>query len=120
MEFLFLQYESTVNYKHCQIVKTEAGQFNLSGAKKSFGSLRELLHCYQKEALRSEGYTFQLSRCCPPRLKGQWSHTVQICVEPHTQSYTVTYTHSTCTVDTVDFFVQLIFCMESAFFHHTG
>uniref|UniRef100_A0A671XZ85 Tyrosine-protein kinase n=1 Tax=Sparus aurata TaxID=8175 RepID=A0A671XZ85_SPAAU len=48
---------------------TEAGQYILSGAKRSFGSLRELLHCYQKEALRTDGYTFQLTRCCPPTLK---------------------------------------------------
>ncbi|XP_076614474.1 tyrosine-protein kinase JAK2-like isoform X2 [Chaetodon auriga] len=62
-------YESMVDYKHCQIVKTDAEQFILSGAKRSFGSLRELLHCYQKEALRTDGYTFQLTRCCPPSLK---------------------------------------------------
>ncbi|TNN65069.1 Tyrosine-protein kinase JAK2 [Liparis tanakae] len=58
-----------VDYKHCQIVKTESGEFILSGAKRSFGSLRELLHCYQKEALRTDGYTFQLTRCCSPSLK---------------------------------------------------
>uniref|UniRef100_A0A671XSJ1 Tyrosine-protein kinase n=1 Tax=Sparus aurata TaxID=8175 RepID=A0A671XSJ1_SPAAU len=63
------EYETMVDYKHCQIVKTEAGQYILSGAKRSFGSLRELLHCYQKEALRTDGYTFQLTRCCPPTLK---------------------------------------------------
>ncbi|XP_054467869.1 tyrosine-protein kinase JAK2a [Anoplopoma fimbria] len=62
-------YETTVDYKHCQIVKTESGEFILSGAKRSFGSLRELLHCYQKEALRTDGYTFQLTRCCSPSLK---------------------------------------------------
>ncbi|KAM9337997.1 tyrosine-protein kinase JAK2-like [Symphorus nematophorus] len=62
-------YETMVDYKHCQIVKTEAGQYILSGAKRSFGSLRELLHCYQKEALRTDGYTFQLTRCCPPSSK---------------------------------------------------
>nr|XP_046231734.1 tyrosine-protein kinase JAK2a isoform X2 [Scatophagus argus] len=62
-------YETMVDYKHCHIVKTEAGQYILSGAKRSFGSLRELLHCYQKEALRTDGYTFQLTRCCPPTLK---------------------------------------------------
>ncbi|CAJ1070903.1 tyrosine-protein kinase JAK2-like [Xyrichtys novacula] len=62
-------YESMVDYKHCQIVKTEAGEYILSGAKRSFGSLRELLHCYQKEALRTDGYTFQLTRCCPPTPK---------------------------------------------------
>ncbi|XP_033503192.1 tyrosine-protein kinase JAK2a [Epinephelus lanceolatus] len=58
--------ETRVDYKHCQIVKTESGEYILSGAKRSFGSLRELLHCYQKEALRTDGYTFQLTRCCSP------------------------------------------------------
>ncbi|KAG7498689.1 tyrosine-protein kinase JAK2-like [Solea senegalensis] len=62
-------YESMVEYKHCQIMKLETGEYILSGAKRSFGSLRELLHCYQKEALRTEGYTFQLTRCCPPTPK---------------------------------------------------
>ncbi|KAI4817145.1 hypothetical protein KUCAC02_009424 [Chaenocephalus aceratus] len=62
-------YETLVDYKHCQIVKMETGEYNLSGAKRSFGSLKELLHCYQKEALRTDGYTFQLSRCCSPSLK---------------------------------------------------
>lgn len=62
-----------VDYKHCQIMKTESGEYILSGAKKSFGSLRELLHCYQKEALRTDGYTFQLTKCCPPSSKGQSS-----------------------------------------------
>ncbi|XP_074546358.1 tyrosine-protein kinase JAK2-like [Halichoeres trimaculatus] len=62
-------YESMVDYKHCQITKTEAGEFILSGAKRSFSSLRELLHCYQKEALRTDGYTFQLTKCCPPTPK---------------------------------------------------
>uniref|UniRef100_A0A8D3DHZ3 Tyrosine-protein kinase n=1 Tax=Scophthalmus maximus TaxID=52904 RepID=A0A8D3DHZ3_SCOMX len=59
-------YETMVDYKHCQIKKVESGEYILSGAKRSFGSLRELLHCYQKEALRTDGYTFQLTRCCPP------------------------------------------------------
>nr|AMV91901.1 janus kinase 2a [Acanthogobius hasta] len=61
--------ESMVDYKHCQIVKTEAGEYILSGAKRSFGSLKELLNCYQKEALRTDGYTFQLTKCCAPCLK---------------------------------------------------
>ncbi|KAM6901168.1 tyrosine-protein kinase JAK2a [Lycodopsis pacificus] len=61
--------ETMVDYKHCQITKTESGEYMLSGAKRSFGSLRELLHCYQKEALRTDGYTFQLTRCCSPGLK---------------------------------------------------
>lgn len=74
------QHDSALDYKHCQIVKTEAGQFVLSGAKRSCGSIRELLHCYQREALRADGYTFQLSRCCPPSLKGQRLHPVGVTV----------------------------------------
>lgn len=66
-----MQRDTTVDYKHCQILKTEAGQFLLSGAKRSCASIRELLHCYRKEALRTDGHTFQLSRGCPPSLKGQ-------------------------------------------------
>ncbi|KAJ0057158.1 hypothetical protein NL108_002092, partial [Boleophthalmus pectinirostris] len=62
-------YETMVDYKHCQIVKTEAGEYTLSGAKRSFGSLKELLNCYQKEALRTDGYTFQLTKCCAPSPK---------------------------------------------------
>lgn len=59
-------YEAMMDYKHCQIVKTESGEYILSGAKRSFGSLKELLNCYQKEALRTDGYTFQLTKCCAP------------------------------------------------------
>uniref|UniRef100_A0A7N6AEB7 Tyrosine-protein kinase n=1 Tax=Anabas testudineus TaxID=64144 RepID=A0A7N6AEB7_ANATE len=62
-------YETMVDCKHCQIMKTESGEYILSGAKRSFGSLKELLHCYQKEALCTDGYTFQLTRCCPPSPK---------------------------------------------------
>uniref|UniRef100_A0A8C8MN70 Tyrosine-protein kinase n=1 Tax=Oncorhynchus tshawytscha TaxID=74940 RepID=A0A8C8MN70_ONCTS len=58
-----------VGFKHCQIVKTDQGEYVLSGAKKSFSSLRELLHCYQKEALRSDGYIFKFTKCCPPKAK---------------------------------------------------
>uniref|UniRef100_A0A672ZJM9 Tyrosine-protein kinase n=1 Tax=Sphaeramia orbicularis TaxID=375764 RepID=A0A672ZJM9_9TELE len=58
-----------VDYKHCQIVRTESGEYILSGAKRRFGSLKELLNCYQKEALRTEGYTFQLTKCCAPSPK---------------------------------------------------
>uniref|UniRef100_A0AAX7TI20 Tyrosine-protein kinase n=1 Tax=Astatotilapia calliptera TaxID=8154 RepID=A0AAX7TI20_ASTCA len=74
-------YETMVDYKHCQITKTESGEYILSGAKRSFGSLRELLNCYQKEALRTDGYTFQLIRCCPPSHKGQCSHPEHVCDE---------------------------------------
>uniref|UniRef100_A0A3B4BM17 Tyrosine-protein kinase n=1 Tax=Periophthalmus magnuspinnatus TaxID=409849 RepID=A0A3B4BM17_9GOBI len=62
-------YDSKVDYKHCQIVKTEVGEYTLSGAKRSFGSLKELLNCYQKEALRTDGYNFQLTKCCAPSPK---------------------------------------------------
>nr|XP_046160943.1 tyrosine-protein kinase JAK2-like isoform X1 [Oncorhynchus gorbuscha]XP_046160944.1 tyrosine-protein kinase JAK2-like isoform X1 [Oncorhynchus gorbuscha]XP_046160945.1 tyrosine-protein kinase JAK2-like isoform X1 [Oncorhynchus gorbuscha] len=61
--------DSLVEYKHCQIVKTDQGDYILSGATKSFASLRELLHRYQKEALRSDGHIFQFTKCCPPKAK---------------------------------------------------
>uniref|UniRef100_A0A8C5GAA4 Tyrosine-protein kinase n=1 Tax=Gouania willdenowi TaxID=441366 RepID=A0A8C5GAA4_GOUWI len=67
--FMSFVYNTMVDYKHCQILKTELGEYILSGSKKSFGSLKELLHCYHKEALRTDGYTFQLNRCCPPSPK---------------------------------------------------
>lgn len=62
-------------------MKTEDGQFILSGAKRSCASIRELLHCYQREALRADGYTFQLSRCCPPSLKGQRLQPLEVTIE---------------------------------------
>ncbi|XP_030623229.1 tyrosine-protein kinase JAK2a [Chanos chanos] len=61
--------DGRMEYKHCQIVKTVNGEFVLSGAKRSFGSLRDLLHRYQKEALRSDGHIFQFIKCCPPKSK---------------------------------------------------
>ncbi|MCJ8741247.1 hypothetical protein PDJAM_G00068510 [Pangasius djambal] len=62
-------YDSVFEYKHCQIVRNLEGEFVLSGAKCVFSSLSELLHRYQKEALRSEGHIFQFTKCCPPRNK---------------------------------------------------
>lgn len=62
-------YETMVDCKHCQIVKTETGEYILSGAKRSFGSLKELVNCYQKEALCTDGFTFQLTKCCAPSTK---------------------------------------------------
>ncbi|XP_030049659.1 tyrosine-protein kinase JAK2 [Microcaecilia unicolor] len=56
-------------YKHCLITKNENGEYNLSGAKKSFGTLKDLLNCYQKETVRSDGIIFQFTRCCPPKPK---------------------------------------------------
>ncbi|KAF7696634.1 hypothetical protein HF521_005052 [Silurus meridionalis] len=64
-----LECDGVFDYKHCQIVRTPSGEFVLSGAKCVFSSLSELLHRYQKEALRSEGHIFQFTRCCPPRNK---------------------------------------------------
>ncbi|KAJ8286608.1 hypothetical protein GJAV_G00041090 [Gymnothorax javanicus] len=61
--------DGTVEYKHCQIVKTHTGEYNLSGAKKNFSSLKDLLHCYQKETVRSDGIIFQFTKCCPPKVK---------------------------------------------------
>ncbi|KAL4617367.1 tyrosine-protein kinase JAK2-like [Arapaima gigas] len=61
--------DKTVAHKHCQIVKTPTHEYNLSGAKRSFSCLRELLHCYQKETVRSDEYIFQFTKCCPPKAK---------------------------------------------------
>lgn len=69
---------SALDYKHCLIVRTGEGQFVLSGAKRSCGSIGELLQSYRKEALRTNGYTFQLSRGCPPGLRGQTVHTLAL------------------------------------------
>ncbi|CAB1318153.1 unnamed protein product [Coregonus sp. 'balchen'] len=52
-----------------EIVKTDQGEYILSGAKKSFSSLRELLHCYQKEVLCSDGHIFKLTKCCPLKVR---------------------------------------------------
>ncbi|XP_060746360.1 tyrosine-protein kinase JAK2a [Tachysurus vachellii] len=62
-------YDGMFEYKHCQVVRSVAGEFVLSGANCVFSSLSELLHRYQKEALRSEGHIFQFTKCCPPRNK---------------------------------------------------
>uniref|UniRef100_A0A3Q3K8Q4 Tyrosine-protein kinase n=1 Tax=Monopterus albus TaxID=43700 RepID=A0A3Q3K8Q4_MONAL len=82
-------YDSLVDCKHCQIVKTESGEYILSGAKRSFSSLSELLHCYKKEALRTDGYTFQLTRCCPPSdrdksnlLVCRYNQGAEVCLSP--------------------------------------
>uniref|UniRef100_A0A667XVH4 Tyrosine-protein kinase n=1 Tax=Myripristis murdjan TaxID=586833 RepID=A0A667XVH4_9TELE len=58
-----------VEYKHCQITRSASGEFNLSGTKRNFSSLQELLSCYQKETVRSDGVIFQFSKCCPPKSK---------------------------------------------------
>uniref|UniRef100_A0A671RVT8 Tyrosine-protein kinase n=1 Tax=Sinocyclocheilus anshuiensis TaxID=1608454 RepID=A0A671RVT8_9TELE len=56
-----------VEYKHCLITRSENGDYNLSGTKKNFRSLKELLKCYQKETVKSDGVVFQFSRCCSPK-----------------------------------------------------
>ncbi|XP_051750193.1 tyrosine-protein kinase JAK2 [Ctenopharyngodon idella] len=58
-----------VEYKHCLITRSENGDYNLSGTKRSFRSLQELLKCYQKETVKSDGVIFQFSRCCSPKAK---------------------------------------------------
>uniref|UniRef100_A0A671RUQ4 Tyrosine-protein kinase n=1 Tax=Sinocyclocheilus anshuiensis TaxID=1608454 RepID=A0A671RUQ4_9TELE len=58
-----------VEYKHCLITRSENGDYNLSGTKKNFRSLKELLKCYQKETVKSDGVVFQFSRCCSPKAK---------------------------------------------------
>uniref|UniRef100_A0A3B5LTB4 Tyrosine-protein kinase n=1 Tax=Xiphophorus couchianus TaxID=32473 RepID=A0A3B5LTB4_9TELE len=67
--FLTFPLFDTVDYKHCQITRSAAGEFNLSGTKRNFSSLQELLSCYQKETVRSDGIVFQFSKCCPPQSK---------------------------------------------------
>eukprot|EP00064_Thunnus_orientalis_P015834 superscaffoldBa00003015_g15894 len=52
-----------VEYKHCQITRSASGEFNLSGTKRNFSSLQELLSCYQKETVRSDSIIFQFSKC---------------------------------------------------------
>ncbi|MEQ2310604.1 Tyrosine-protein kinase jak2, partial [Ameca splendens] len=58
-----------VDYKHCQITRSATGEFNLSGTKRNFSTLQELLSCYQKETVRSDSIIFQFSKCCPPQSK---------------------------------------------------
>ena len=65
------QVYDVVDYKHCQITRSPCGEVNLSGTKRNFGSLQELLSCYQKETVRSDGIAFQFSKRCPPKSKGE-------------------------------------------------
>ncbi|KAI2664379.1 Tyrosine-protein kinase JAK2 [Labeo rohita] len=58
-----------VEYKHCLITRSESGDYNLSGTKRNFRCLKELLKCYQKETVKSDGIIFQFSRCCSPKAK---------------------------------------------------
>uniref|UniRef100_A0A8D3CP57 non-specific protein-tyrosine kinase n=1 Tax=Scophthalmus maximus TaxID=52904 RepID=A0A8D3CP57_SCOMX len=65
------QVYDTIEYKHCQITRSASREFNLSGTKRNFSSLQELLSCYQKETVRSDSVIFQFSKCCPPKAKGK-------------------------------------------------
>uniref|UniRef100_A0A671VI24 Tyrosine-protein kinase n=1 Tax=Sparus aurata TaxID=8175 RepID=A0A671VI24_SPAAU len=65
----FMTFPVEVEYKHCQITRSANGEFNLSGTKRNFSSLQELLCCYQKETVRSDSIIFQFSKCCPPKSK---------------------------------------------------
>ncbi|TSM85947.1 Tyrosine-protein kinase JAK2 [Bagarius yarrelli] len=58
-----------VQYKHCLISRSDDGDYVLSGTKRTFRSMEELLKCYQKETVRSDGIAFQFSKCCPPKAK---------------------------------------------------
>ncbi|XP_066511881.1 tyrosine-protein kinase JAK2-like [Hoplias malabaricus] len=58
-----------VEYKHCLISRSDNGDYVLSGTKRTFRSMQELLKCYQKETVRSDGITFQFSKCCPPKAR---------------------------------------------------
>ncbi|KAL0979614.1 hypothetical protein UPYG_G00187300 [Umbra pygmaea] len=62
-----------IEYKHCQITEDANGEFNLSGTKRNFSRLGELLTCYQKETVRSDGIIFQFSKCCQPKSKDKSS-----------------------------------------------
>uniref|UniRef100_A0A8B9P838 Tyrosine-protein kinase n=1 Tax=Apteryx owenii TaxID=8824 RepID=A0A8B9P838_APTOW len=62
--------ENATDYKHCLITKNENGEYNLSGTKRSFGNLKDLLTCYQTETVRSDSIIFQFIKCCPPKPKG--------------------------------------------------
>lgn len=66
-----MQRENTTDYKHCLITKNENGEYNLSGTKRSFGNLKDLLTCYQTETVRSDNIIFQFIKCCPPKPKGK-------------------------------------------------
>ncbi|KAJ8006058.1 hypothetical protein DPEC_G00124320 [Dallia pectoralis] len=58
-----------IEYKHCQITQDAHGEFNLSGSKRNFHSLQDLLNCYHKDTVRSDGIIFQFTKCCQPKFK---------------------------------------------------
>ncbi|TFK15462.1 palmitoyltransferase ZDHHC21 [Platysternon megacephalum] len=64
-----IERDGVAEYKHCLITKNETGEYNLSGTKRSFGNLKDLLNCYQTETVRSDNIIFQFTKCCPPKPK---------------------------------------------------
>uniref|UniRef100_A0A452UTW1 Tyrosine-protein kinase n=1 Tax=Ursus maritimus TaxID=29073 RepID=A0A452UTW1_URSMA len=70
--------ENVIEYKHCLITKNENGEYNLSGTKKNFSNLKDLLNCYQMETVRSDSIIFQFTKCCPPKLKGKIIFLIQL------------------------------------------
>uniref|UniRef100_A0A8B9J348 Tyrosine-protein kinase n=1 Tax=Amazona collaria TaxID=241587 RepID=A0A8B9J348_9PSIT len=71
-----IERENTTDYKHCLITKNENGEYNLSGTKRSFSNLKDLLTCYQTETVRSDSIIFQFVKCCPPKPKGKRSFVI--------------------------------------------
>lgn len=51
-------------------MKNENREYNLSGTKRNFSNLKDLLNCYQMETVRSDSIIFQFTKCCPPKPKG--------------------------------------------------
>ncbi|XP_070598682.1 tyrosine-protein kinase JAK2 isoform X1 [Erythrolamprus reginae] len=64
-----VQQDSIIDYKHCLITKNENGEYNLTGTRKCFSNLVDLLNCYRTETVRSDSMIFQFTRCCPPKPK---------------------------------------------------
>ncbi|XP_023657274.1 tyrosine-protein kinase JAK2 isoform X1 [Paramormyrops kingsleyae] len=85
-----VEVDGAVEYKHCQINRSEDGKFSLSSAKRTFSSMRELLSCYQKETVRLDGIVFQFTRCCPPIFKEKSNLLISRCnrgaIAPHSSS----------------------------------
>uniref|UniRef100_A0ACB8ERH3 Tyrosine-protein kinase jak2 n=1 Tax=Sphaerodactylus townsendi TaxID=933632 RepID=A0ACB8ERH3_9SAUR len=64
-----VQRDNITDYKHCLITKSENGEYNLTGTRRSFTNLPDLLNCYRTETVRSDSIIFQFTRCCPPKPK---------------------------------------------------
>ncbi|XP_060093361.1 tyrosine-protein kinase JAK2 [Heteronotia binoei] len=64
-----VQRDGITDYKHCLITKSENGEYNLTGTRRSFTNLPDLLNCYRTETVRSDSIIFQFTRCCPPKPK---------------------------------------------------